>query len=82
MALYDCTCTVTGGPGILDDCAGTCCCRSPLIAIFCDGTMKNMELWKDYRGIGEPPERPPGATKLSDHMQEVLDRYDESQRDG
>jgi hypothetical protein len=73
MALYDCTCKVTGGPGILDDMAGTCCCYSPLIGIFCDGTMKDLDLWKEYRGIGEPPEKPPGKNKFSDVVQSIME---------
>jgi len=74
MALYDCTCRVTGEPGILDDCAGTCCCYSPLIAIFCDGTFKNLDLWKDYGGLGESPEKPPG-TLAPTHMGNVPYSY-------
>ena len=76
MALADGPCEITGKPGILDEIAGyRCACVSPLMGIFCDGTMKNAALWKDYRG-GYPqvplPEMPPGNVALGEVIMEKL----------
>lgn len=72
MGLSDCICMITGKPGIFDQEANTCCCRSPLIGFFCDGTMKDLSLWRDYRGYGPPPELPPGKQTFAEVVAEIL----------
>lgn len=58
--LGDGPCQVTGKPGIIDleTCPSLCACKSPLMAIYCDGNFKD--------GSGSYPET---MAKL---MQELL----------
>lgn len=84
MALWDGPCEVTGKPGVIDELSARCACVSPFMAVFCDGTIKDLDLWREYVyawGAGRPsypdvplPQMPPGSRSFWDPIVEEMEK--------